>query len=106
MSKYPEHDKLQNVKNKSQWLGEFFEWLRNEKKINLFTYEDEVYSVPNGGRLQNGHEDPVLVPFHTSTSNLLAEFLDIDLKKLEDEKDVMLAELREASSGLAPAQQT
>lgn len=96
MSQYPEHEKLQDVKIKSQWLGEFLEWLKNEKSFGLYKFEDEVYDVPSGGRLRNGHGDPVLVPVHTSTQSILAEFLDIDLIKLEKEKDTMLAEMQTA----------
>lgn len=80
MAETPEHEKLHKVRDKSQVCGEFLDWLRDEKGFTLAT-EDE-------------YGDPI--PVYTSTTKLLAEFFEIDLKVLEDEKEQMLRELRAA----------
>ena len=37
---YPEHEKLQAVNEKSQAIGEFLDWLRDEKRVQLVTWEE------------------------------------------------------------------
>ena len=74
---FPENEKIKAVKEKSQAIGEFLEWLE-EKKIHLVTLKGE-----------HGYN-----PVYTSTENLLAEFFNIDLDKVEEEKLQMLEELR------------
>ena len=65
-SLFPEHDKLHKIRSQSQLIGEFLEWLSYSKGISLGT------------------------PVH----DLLAEFFEIDLKKLEAEKRAMLWSIR------------
>ncbi len=65
-NKYPEHEKLSEVKEQSQFLGEFLDYCR-ENNIN---------------------------PLKGSIQQMLAAFFQIDLRKLEDEKDEMLEEIR------------
>lgn len=76
MSAYPEHEKLQAVKEQSQICGEFLEWL-HQKHFVIAVYA--------------GNE---LVPSYQRTTTLLAEFFEIDEDKLEDEKMQMLEEFR------------
>lgn len=122
-----ECDKIFEVKEKSQAIGEFLEWL-GSKGIMLAkeAYEDpeKQYScdacdgtgrvdmfcgIPvsgdsvacracNGegnrkgrGRLEN------LIPLTHTTENLLADFFEIDLKKVEIEKREILKQLRKAN---------
>lgn len=66
MSEYPEHDKMQAIKNDSQAQGEILEWLSSSKGIML----------------------------GQGISELLAEYHEIDLKKIETEKRAMLAKIR------------
>ena len=74
-----EHEKLHRVKDRSQQLGEFLEWLR-----------DHGYEIcENTGRKYVQYE-----PVRKNVTQWLAEFFEIDLAKLEEEKEVMLAELR------------
>jgi hypothetical protein len=74
---YPEHEKLMLIKNESQIIGEFLEWLRG---TNLFIgYADE------GG----------LDMYYASNEEILAEYFKIDLYKLEQEKNQMLKQLKE-----------
>lgn len=79
-SKYPEHEKLAKVKNESQVIGGFLEWLDNEEGVSLCRFE--------------GVE---IVIEHTSVEALLAKYFEIDLKVIEREKRAMLDELRQAA---------
>jgi hypothetical protein len=67
------------VNDKSQVIGEFLEWLQNEKSVELC--------------VRNDLSDQ-LMPFRFSTEELLAEFFEIDLKEGEKEKRQMLENLR------------
>lgn len=80
MKNYPEHEKLEKVKEKSQAIGEFVDWCNNEKEIVLARW---------------GVND--LYADSTPINKLLAEFFGIDLIKLEIEKQEMLAEFRESN---------
>jgi len=78
MAEYPEHEKQRAIIEQSQAIGEFLDIFLPSKGIVLAEYE--------GSRL---------FPAHQSITNLLAEFFDIDLKKIDEEKDRMLDKLRE-----------
>lgn len=80
MNEYPEHIKLKAVQERSQAIHEFVEFLQG-KGIHLAEY------------LENSISDR-LVPSGKGLTNLVAEFLDIDMKKLEKEKQHMLDEIR------------
>lgn len=73
MTNYPEHDKLYAIHNQSQIIGEFLTWLNSQG------YSIEFEGMEIGELSFNG---------------LLAEFFEIDLKKIETEKREILAELR------------
>ena len=78
MSDHPEHDKLHLVKDKSQTIGEFLEWLPTQGiHLCTFHYQDNQYRTA-----------------YTPITELLAKFFDIDLDKLDDEKRQMLNNLR------------
>jgi hypothetical protein len=83
MSEYPEHEKLDIIKDKSQVIGEFLEWLENEKEHYICYYEDNDPDEHDG-----------YYPINEDNDDLLAEFFNIDRKKLEEEKDKMLEEMR------------
>lgn len=80
MSDYPEHDKLRQVSDQTQAIGEFMDWLET-KGIFLGRYVDGS----NFPRHVHGHLD------------LIAEWADIDQNKLEAEKRQMLASMRSGS---------
>ena len=82
MNNYPEHDKLSAIKDKSQAIGEFLEWLDYEKNYRVCS----LCESSDGWREEYS-------PIFTSNEKLLAEFFCIDLKKLEQEKRKMLDEL-------------
>jgi hypothetical protein len=83
---YPEHAKLKKVKERSQCVGEFLEWLGTEE-IMLGTYTRV-----------SGRRSESFMTIGESTESLLARFFDIDLNKLEEEKCAMLEEIRKANS--------
>ena len=83
--KYPECEKLAKVSEKSQLIGEFLEWLQNEKEIALAKWAQVEGSVFSNSNL-------FLV---NHTESLLYEFFEIDMKKVEKERKQMLKELRE-----------
>lgn len=82
-SPYPEHDKLSDVKDETQAVGEFFDWLQS-------TDDDHDRLVL--GELIDRDE---FLPWHGDVRVLLAQWKGIDQKKLEAEKEQMLEELRE-----------
>jgi hypothetical protein len=65
--KTTECDKLHAIKDQSQVIGEFLDWLEDEHEVFL----------------------------PKSVTNLLAEYFDIDLEKVEQEKLAILEDLRE-----------
>jgi hypothetical protein len=73
---YPEHQKLAQVKDTSQKLGEFLEWLDSQG----------LYICEAGDRGD-------AYAYLRSTLNIegiLAKYFEIDRKKIDDEKDWML----------------
>lgn len=78
--KTPELDKMLAVKEKSQAIGEFLDWLNTtDEPVSLCFYDadmDEYMSISQ------------------STEQLLANFFDIDLNKCEQERRQLLADLR------------
>jgi hypothetical protein len=110
MSDYPEHDKMQTIAEHSQKIGEFLDWLRHEKHVQMLTTSvftercpvascdprDEGQYCPrcdNTGVIQIKAD----TPFWPNPVSLLAEYFEIDLDKIEDEKRAMLEKLRNAS---------
>lgn len=80
MNKYPEHEKLRAVSDKSHTIGQFIEWLENEKKIVLAEWSKDEY----------GHD---LYQSTIPINKLLAEFFGINLSIIADEKDCMFKEM-------------
>lgn len=80
MSDYPEHDKLKEVQPLSQAIGEFLEWCAQEGR------EMVLAEWVNDGSW--------MLPASTSTEKLLAQFFQIDLDKIEAEKQQMLDHIR------------
>jgi hypothetical protein len=74
MSDFPEHDKLAAVQDQSQIVGEFMEWAE-ENGYQLMAVDD--------GR-----------PYGVALEPVLADWLGIDLEKLDKEKRAMLNEMR------------
>lgn len=75
--KYPEHQKLKAVKDESQALGEFLDWLK-QKEITLCQYS---------------RADLEYLPVIQRTDQVLADYFEIDLDKIEQEKQTMVKAL-------------
>jgi len=87
--KYPEHEKLRAVVDQSQAIHEFLNWLSDTKSIFLAEWDES--------------DDACASPTSYRITGLVAEFLNIDEKKLSDEKDQMVKEMRDANQR-TPAQ--
>jgi len=85
MESYPECEKMSKVRKQSQLVGEFLDWLMNERGIVLSEYHE--------GEGRNDEEE--LMPISVRIEELLAEFFEIDLKKVEQERRQILKELQE-----------
>lgn len=81
----PEHAKLHAIKDQSQKLGEFIEWL-HEQGMEICVCE----------QYDHNHE---YFPIYKSIEQLLADYFEIDLDKLEEEKRSMIEQLRRANDG-------
>lgn len=81
-----ELQKMNEVKDKSQLIGEFLDWLMNEKGCVIAEYSDsEIYVYKP------------LIPNRLSIEQLLAEYFDIDLEKAERERVELLERFRKAN---------
>lgn len=83
MSEYPEHDKLSAIRDQSQSIGQFLDWLLNEQGRYIASYD---------------RRDEVLEADYRSIEDWLARYFDIDRDKLEEEKRDMLDKMRAANS--------
>jgi hypothetical protein len=83
---YPEHTKLMDVKDESQAIGEFIDWLAS-KRMALGEWREF-----------DGYDNPQFVPAHVDVNAILAEHFGIDLANLETEKREMLAVIRAANA--------
>lgn len=95
---YPMCEKLSSLGTEQRTLGEFMEWL-NEKKLQLGTFHkhddgclaktDEEKDVALGGKVC-GYSEESLAVVHTKSEALIFEFLGIDAKQLDRERQEML----------------
>lgn len=107
---YPEHEKLSAVREQSQTIGDFLDWLREEQGISLRQWMEPTEEV-EALRWNEKPNDPprfytVKRPGYYSpekkTEDLLAEFFGIDLKALEAEKRALLESIRNHRPKLEP----
>lgn len=78
----PEHDKLRKVATESQSCGAFLDWLTGERGLILC----EMCEMES--------ENDRFYPAQVRIQSLLAEYFEIDERKLEDEKLAMLEAIR------------
>ncbi len=95
MSDYPECEKLQAVSEKSQELGFFLEWLKNKYTLCEFVEEHKEFFGDN-------KEDYVWInegyyQSRDSIENILAEYFDIDMNKVDEERAQILEDIRKNS---------
>lgn len=79
MAEYPEHDKLHAIQEESQAIGNFLD----NGPYTLCVYDD----------FQRRFR-----PVDKSIQQVLADWYDIDLNRLEEEKQAMLEAMREANA--------
>lgn len=77
--KTPELDKISEIQETSQKIGEFIDWLKEQGIV--FAIEGQK-------------ED--LVPFYRNTESLLYEFFEIDGNKVEKERRQILKYLKKS----------
>lgn len=96
-AKYPEHEKLSAIADKSQEIGLFLDWLQG-KGIVLAHWIGAPYQVEteNGWEDRRSDTEMVLERNRTTIEQWLAEYFEIDTKKLATEKQQMYDEMRAA----------
>lgn len=99
---YPEHKKLEKVKDLSQSCGEFLDWLLSSRGYTLGQYhihgaECYEHDLKERNCLVCKTNTEFLFPAPHATRRLLAEFFEVDENKLEDEKRRMLDAMRKKS---------
>ena len=87
----PQLDKMLAVRDRSQVIGEFLEWLEGQR----YTIGKVHHGRNWAGEIVPGHFVTIEV---SSIERLLADFFGIDLDAVEGEKQAVLAALREAAS--------
>ncbi|QGZ16778.1 hypothetical protein PBI_DEWDROP_131 [Microbacterium phage Dewdrop] len=87
-TEYPEHEKLKAISGKSQEIGQFLEWMQSEKG----------YQVGIFGDADSGENPDRLYPTYLNIQELLADYFEIDLKVIEQEKRAMLDSIRAANA--------
>jgi hypothetical protein len=98
----PELDRMLDVRDKSQIIGEFIEWL-TEQSIQLckpHEHSDECYE--DSGHISCDMIRGELWPVHIATEKLLAQYFEIDLAKCEEERRAILDSLRHTRSSVLP----
>ena len=84
MSDTPEHDKLKKIQHLSQAIGEFLDWASEAQGWQLGEWMgDEEWQ----GRSR-------MYPIQESRQDQLALYFNIDLNVLEDEKLMILEQIR------------
>lgn len=119
--KYPECEKLAKVSKESNAIGQFLDWLNDEQNTRLFKWSDEAdngeakfidetgdATVPSTYSFDEKEDEDFLnpeyetfpkgyYPVHKAHYQLLAQYFNIDLNKVEKERRQMLKELQNSS---------
>ena len=101
MIETPELDKLIAVKEQSQKLGCFLEWLFSNGQV-LCTYKESRYYDEDGNvtdeHVVGGYCDPGgYYQVGKGIEQILAEYFGIDLEKVNEEKSVILDDYRKSN---------
>lgn len=87
LEEYPEHNKLVAISKYSQVVGDFLTWLGDERSFFIARYQVD------------GVWDEDIVHIDQTIQQLLADFFEIDLDKIEEEKRAMLAVIHDLNQG-------
>lgn len=91
--KFPEHEKLETVQAKSQAIGDFLEWLGEQGRFIATAHSHTPDCRGSDGWRACGYFDGGLQPDPVPIERRLAEYFEINLDKIEKEKQAMLREL-------------
>lgn len=111
---YPEHAKMRAIKDRAQVVGDFIEWIQSEYNTDFAVWKTSSWICDIHGEIAENRvgrkelcpDCPAdayrkvfwrpegYYPIRKSTEQLLAEFFDIDLHKIEAEKRAMLDTIR------------
>lgn len=80
----PECDRLAAVREDSQMIGEFLDWLNSAKGYRLCTLERRPWM----------DEPETWQPIYIGIERVLAEYFSINLDKVEQEKRLVLEAIR------------
>src|SRR3990167_5820833 len=106
---YPQHDKAKDVRNETQAIGEFLEWLLSNRVLAEYHEHTEGcvnpdYRNPSADDDANtwdryfcGYTNGMLSPVRCHIESLIAEFYGIDYKAYYAEKEAMYQEIRRAA---------
>jgi hypothetical protein len=89
----PECNKMLAVKGESHAIGQFIDWLLNDKGVVLAKWHSHGGDCRRGRRCGIYAEQPV--PWCFRMEELLAEYFGIDLHTVERERRAVLDALRE-----------
>ncbi len=102
MTEFSEHEKLIVIGDRSQSTGEFLDWAEAQGWHLMTLAMSDCEECEEWGKDENcsycegtGKVKDTWVPAPGSTVTKLADFYDIDLDKIEQEKRQMLEELQE-----------
>ena len=96
--KTPELDKMSEVRERSQTVGAFVDWLRDEKNVTLCeSHQHSEFCENSDEDIECELEADEYVPFSFRIEELLAEYFDIDLVKVETERRKILESLRKGA---------
>jgi hypothetical protein len=99
---YSEHAKLMEVYEQSQACGDFFEWLVLHKGfMSVVEHEHDDTCYQDGMQICDFMKGDLIPVPHEPIEALLAQFFEIDLDKIEEEKRQMLKEARRTIRGTA-----
>ena len=90
----PELDKMAQFTDRSQAVGEFLDWLLGERDIVFAKWPKEREEEEEDDFADDWPKDR-LIPECVNLNMLLAEYFDVDLVKVENERRAILAYLRE-----------
>lgn len=101
---YPEHDKMMAIIERRDEVQHFLDWMLDDVGLTLaFWGERNQYgdTLNEGKLIRADGGDPRLrmgKRVHGLRETLLARFFDIDLVKIEEEKEAMLVAFRKANA--------
>ncbi len=96
--KTPELDKMVKVREQSQAVGEFLDWLLYEKNVTLCEMHQHSKGCENSdGEVECELREDEYIPFSFQIQELLAEYFDIDLEKVDKERRKILVGLQKVA---------